>query len=46
MGEQYKLIAIKRKYIPEWLFFVMSVPIDFISPKWLPFRYLFTTPIE
>lgn len=46
MSENYQLVAIKRKWVPEWLFAVMSWPIDMVSPKWLPFRYILTKKVE
>lgn len=46
MSGKYELVAIKRKWVPEWLFAVMSWPIDMVSPKWLPFRYLLTKPVK
>lgn len=38
------MVARKRKWCPEWLFAVMSWPLDMVSPKWLPFRWMLTTP--
>jgi len=42
MSGQYSLVRVKRDWVPEWLFAIMAVPIDFITPKWLPFRYIIT----
>lgn len=38
----WKMIRVKRSWVPEWLFSIMASPIDFITPKWLPFRYILT----
>ena len=36
----YKLIAVKRKWVPEWLYAIASWPIDFVVHQ--PFRWLLT----
>ena len=40
----YELVAIKRKWIPNWLFAVFAWPIDFIVHQ--PFRWIFTIPVN
>ena len=41
---EYQMVARKRKWCPEWLFAIMSWPVDMVSPKWLPFRWMLTKP--
>ena len=40
----YELVAIKRKWIPNWLFEIFAFPIDFIVHQ--PFRWMFTIPVN
>jgi hypothetical protein len=53
MMESYKLVAVKREWVPDWLFALFAYhdlypfpPLDLISIKWLPFRYIFTKPVD
>lgn len=39
------MVRIKRRWVPEWLFAVLAWPVDLISPKWLPFRWILTKPV-
>ena len=49
MDEQYEMVAIKRKWVPNWLFAIFAYhdlgwplpEIDLIACKWLPFRFIF-----
>lgn len=38
---QYGLVAVKRRWVPEWLF-IMFAPVI----VWQPFRWVFTTTAE
>jgi hypothetical protein len=40
----YELIAIKRKWVPNWLFAVFAWPVDLIVHQ--PFRWIFTIPVN
>ena len=46
MKKQYHMVRIKRRWVPEWLYAMMSHPIDMVSPSWLPFRYILTRSVE
>lgn len=41
---EHGMIAVKRKWVPEWLFAVCAWPIDLVVHR--PFRWLLTTPVK
>lgn len=41
---KYQMVAVKRKWVPEWFFAIFAWPIDFIVHQ--PFRWIFTKPVK
>jgi hypothetical protein len=39
---EYRMVAVKRRWVPNWLFTIFAWPIDLIVHQ--PFRWIFTTP--
>lgn len=48
MDEEYTLVAIKRKWVPEWLWRCFCVPIPFFGGLGAiqPFKLPLTTPVR
>lgn len=46
MTERHEMVAIKRKWVPEWVYAIFSWPVDLVRIKWLPFRYILTKPVK